>query len=277
MVGYLAEQGAARRPARLWPARTWREPGALDVGRKRPRDLAAVRDGLAQAEAMRALLAGDRARRPRAAATPGRSRHHDDLVERFARRWPDCRWPARRRLHRAGYAPELDRAARPCRDESRRRIAGLQSRYAEETGIACSKVRHNNVLGYYIEVTATHAPKLTAGDTKAFIHRQTLANAVRFTTVELSRAGAEDRDRRRRALAIELQLFEDLVGEVTTAEWDRAGRAGAGELDVARRRHAGRRGAGAGPVIEETTPSSQGAPSRGRARLKRGGQRLHRQ
>src|SRR5205085_7432492 len=61
----------------------------------------------------------------------------------------------------AGYAGELDEL-RLLRDQSRKLMAQLQARYAEETAIASLKIRHNNVLGYYIEVTPQHAGKLNA-------------------------------------------------------------------------------------------------------------------
>ncbi|MGO7288087.1 hypothetical protein ACCT25_38280, partial [Rhizobium ruizarguesonis] len=48
---------------------------------------------------------------------------------------------------------ELDEV-RALRDQSRRVIAGLQLQYAEETGIRSLKIKHNNVLGYFIEVSA---------------------------------------------------------------------------------------------------------------------------
>ena len=89
---------------------------------------------------------------------------------------------------RAGYDGELDEV-RALRDQSRRVIAGMERDLAEETGIRSLKIRHNNVLGYYIEITANHAAALTEGEAKSrFIHRQTMANALRFTTRELSRA-----------------------------------------------------------------------------------------
>jgi DNA mismatch repair protein MutS len=86
---------------------------------------------------------------------------------------------------RAGYDGALDEA-RALRDESRRVIAGLQARYAEATAVRALKIRHNNVLGYFVEVTAQHGEKLLAAPLNAtFIHRQTLAGQVRFTTTEL--------------------------------------------------------------------------------------------
>src|SRR5690606_14959838 len=88
---------------------------------------------------------------------------------------------------REGYDAELDEM-RALRDQSRRVIAGMERDLIEETGIRSLKIRHNNILGYYIEVTANNAGVLTdSPEAKArFIHRQTMANAMRFTTTELA-------------------------------------------------------------------------------------------
>jgi DNA mismatch repair protein MutS len=110
-----------------------------------------------------------------------------------------------------GYAPDLDEL-RLLRDESRKLIAALQTRYQAETGIPSLKIRHNNVLGYYIEATATHAEKILGKP--GFIHRQTMANAARFTTVELGELESKLSSAADKALGVELRLFEDLVGEV---------------------------------------------------------------
>jgi len=111
----------------------------------------------------------------------------------------------------AGYSDELDEW-RSLRDESRRMIAGLQARYAGETAIAALKIRHNNVIGYYIEVSANHAGKLGP----EFIHRQTMAGAQRYTTAELADLETKIASAAERALALELRLWEELVGEVMT-------------------------------------------------------------
>ena len=112
---------------------------------------------------------------------------------------------------RRGYDLALDEV-RDLRDESRRLIAGLQQRYADETGISSLKIKHNNVLGYHIDIRATHAEKLL--NSEQFIHRQTTAQSVRFTTTELAEmerdmAGAADR-----ALAKELEIFAVLRGTI---------------------------------------------------------------
>ncbi|MDA0703244.1 MAG: DNA mismatch repair protein MutS, partial [Proteobacteria bacterium] len=89
-----------------------------------------------------------------------------------------------------------------------------QTRYAKETRVQALKIRHNNVLGYFIEVTQVHAEKLKTGSDGPFIHRQTMANAMRFTTVELGELEEKIARAAERALAVELRLFDDLVAEI---------------------------------------------------------------
>ncbi len=119
---------------------------------------------------------------------------------------------------RAGYDASLDEA-RGLRDESRRVIAGLQARYAEETGVRSLKIRHNNVLGYYVEVTAGQAQALTTGGgAEKFIHRQTMASAMRFTTTELGALEQKIASAAERALSVELSIFDDLSARVAAEE-----------------------------------------------------------
>ncbi|MBL1234146.1 MAG: DNA mismatch repair protein MutS, partial [Rhodobiaceae bacterium] len=92
--------------------------------------------------------------------------------------------------------------------------AGLQIKYAEETGITALKVKHNNVLGYHIDVPERHAAKLLAEPfSESYIHRQSLASSVRFTTVELSELATRIAEAGGRALALEQDLFDHLVSE----------------------------------------------------------------
>ena len=121
---------------------------------------------------------------------------------------------------RAGYEAALDEA-RALRDESRRIIAGLQVNYAETTGVRALKIRHNNVLGYFVDVTAQHGDKLMSAPLNAtFIHRQTLAGQVRFTTTELGELEAKIANAADRALALELEIFDRLAATVTAASVD---------------------------------------------------------
>ncbi|WP_310241055.1 DNA mismatch repair protein MutS [Rhizobium rosettiformans] len=119
---------------------------------------------------------------------------------------------------RDGAIPELDEL-RALRDQSRRVIAGLQLQYAEETGIKSLKIKHNNVLGYFIEVTAGNAGPMTDTDEakSRFIHRQTMANAMRFTTTELADLESRIANAAGQALSLELAAFDQMVSQVIAA------------------------------------------------------------
>jgi DNA mismatch repair protein MutS len=192
----------------------------IAVGRGGPRDLAAIRDGIfAAAEFAKRL--GYLAELPRDLAQVTEALRHSDttLAEELRKVLAD-ELPASRRdggFVRAGCAPALDEA-RALRDESRRVIAGLQVRYAELTGIRALKIRHNNVLGYFVDVSAQHGDKLMGAPLNAtFIHRQTTAGQVRFTTTELGELEAKIATAAERALALELEIFERLATAVVAA------------------------------------------------------------
>jgi DNA mismatch repair protein MutS len=205
----------------------------LTLGRGGPRDLAGLRDTLGETATIRAMLAGDGlAPPPELLVAASRDLgEHSVLVDRLARALA-AELPLLARdggFIAPGYAPELDEL-RMLRDESRRTMANLQARYAAETGVASLKIRHNNVLGFYIEVGPSHAAKLTGN----FIHRQTLASAVRFSTVELGELESKISSAADKALALELGLFEALVGEATSrAEEIARAAAGLAGLDLA--------------------------------------------
>ena len=115
---------------------------------------------------------------------------------------------------REGYHSGLDELRR-LRDESRRIIASMQAGYAEQTGVKNLKIKHNNVLGYFIEVTANNSDALTSDEGKAtYIHRQTLANAMRFTTTELADLETKIANAAGQALQIELEIFDQQVAAV---------------------------------------------------------------
>ncbi len=108
--------------------------------------------------------------------------------------------------------------SRSLRDESRQVVAQLQARYADDTGVKTLKIRHNNVLGYFVDVTAQHGEKLLGAPLNAtFIHRQTLAGQVRFTTTELGELEAKIANAADRALNLELEMFERLAATTIAA------------------------------------------------------------
>ena len=132
-----------------------------------------------------------------------------------------------------GYDAELDEA-RKLSNEGRSVIASMQANFAEQTGISSLKIKHNNVLGYFIETTALHAEKmLSAPWSETFIHRQTTANAVRFTTVELSDLETRILNAGGRALEIEKRIYSSLTTAILeTAATVATTSAALAELDV---------------------------------------------
>jgi DNA mismatch repair protein MutS len=184
----------------------------LDLGRGGPRDLACLRLGLDVAERAGAHLSGalpelldEAANRLAAADFPLAGRLSQALADDL---------PLMRRdggFVRAGWDRELDET-RALRDESRRVIAELQARYAGESGVKALKIRHNNVLGYFVEVPqgageAFLKPPLR----ETFVHRQTMAGAMRFSTAELSGLESAIASAAERALAREIEIFDELA------------------------------------------------------------------
>jgi DNA mismatch repair protein MutS len=192
----------------------------LVVGRGGPRDLAAIRDGIAAAgELARRLDTLAEAPAEIVDAVAGLRRPDPALAQELAGALAD-ELPLLKRdggFVRAGCESALDEA-RALRDESRRVIAALQARYADETGVKSLKIRHNNVLGYFVDVTAQHGEKLMSAPLNAtFIHRQTLAGQVRFTTTELGGLEAKIANAAERALNLELEIFDRLSASVVAA------------------------------------------------------------
>ncbi|MGD9837884.1 MAG: DNA mismatch repair protein MutS [Afipia sp.] len=192
----------------------------LSVGRGGPRDLAALRDGILAADRILDRL-GKIEKLPRdiSLAIEALRRPSRDLAQEFAHGLADD-LPLFKRdggFVRTGYEAALDET-RNLRDASRLVVAAMQARYADDTGIKGLKIRHNNVLGYFVEVSAQHGDKLMAAPLNAtFIHRQTLAGQVRFTTTELGEIEAKIANAGDRALGLELEIFDRLCAQAVTA------------------------------------------------------------
>ena len=133
-----------------------------------------------------------------------------------------------------GYRDELDEV-RQLRDEGRSVVAKMQVQFVTDTGISALKIKHNNVLGYFIETTSTHAEKMLSPPlSDTFIHRQTTANQVRFTTVELSELETKILNAGNHAVELEKKLYASLREAIL----QRAGEIGAtsaalAEIDLA--------------------------------------------
>jgi DNA mismatch repair protein MutS len=185
----------------------------LGLDRGGPRDLAALRDGLAASAAIAQTLRAVEALPPALLGCRERLGRNDgalasDLALMLAEDLPLNRRDGG--FVRAGACLPLDEA-RALRDESRRVVAEMQARYAEEAGTRQLKIKHNNFLGYYIETPQAQGEALLkAPHSATFIHRQTMADAMRFTTNALIDLEARIASAADRALALELEAFERL-------------------------------------------------------------------
>ncbi len=115
-----------------------------------------------------------------------------------------------------GYNQKLDEL-NDLSNNSKLIIASLKAKYIEITKINSLKICFNNVLGYFIEVSPQHKDKL---DNASFIHRQTIASAVRFTTIELKEVEEKIINAKALITNIELEIFEYIRG-VIIAESER--------------------------------------------------------
>jgi DNA mismatch repair protein MutS len=207
----------------------------ISLARGGPRDLAAIKDGLLAAKALGELHRLDET----FDAPPAEVSHAldavgpwtEDLVQSLSHYLAD-ELPLMTRdggFIRKEAVQDLDEL-RGLRDDARKVIAGLQQNYAELAGVKNLKIRHNNMLGYYIEVPASHGERLRTEHIDLFIHRQSMANAMRFTT-ELESKIAQAAGK---AVALELEIFDDLCAEVLKKAEEVARLAGAlAGLDVA--------------------------------------------
>jgi DNA mismatch repair protein MutS len=195
----------------------------LSVGRGGPRDLLALKDGLDSGEALAATLRAE----PEALAPPpikgvegplaaivAACSDHRTLIDALAVALAD-EPPLFARdggFIRMGYRAELDEQ-RTLRDDSRKTVAALETKYRTASGVPSLKIRHNNMIGYHIEVTATHADKLDLA-ALGFTRRQSMSNATRFSTAELAELETRIGRAADQALALELAIFDELVTKV---------------------------------------------------------------
>jgi DNA mismatch repair protein MutS len=183
----------------------------LALDRAGPRDLVAIRSGLEQAAEIQQRHQGISA--PETLATALIDLTGFEQLQALLDRALIAEPPL---LARDGgfvapeFHAELDEV-RTLRDEGRGVIASMQKGFVDVTGITSLKIKHNNVLGYFIETPSSHADKmLNPPLSDKFIHRQTTANAVRFTTIELSELETRILNAGGRAIEIEKGIFEDL-------------------------------------------------------------------
>ncbi|WP_394659111.1 DNA mismatch repair protein MutS [uncultured Novosphingobium sp.] len=191
--------------------------GRVVAGRGSPRDLGQLRDGLGGARGIHERLARHQDMPGLLARLLPALAGHGELVD-----WLNRALVAAPPTERGqggfiaeGYDAALDELRRTS-GNARRAIAALEARYREETGVAALKIKHNNVLGYFIEVPQRHADKLLLPDS-GFTHRQTMAGAMRFNAMALHEEASRIAEAGGHALAAEESHFEELVAAVVAA------------------------------------------------------------
>ena len=179
----------------------------LSMGRGGPRDLGALRQTLRQTLALETYWNEEHPFQSWVETLKGHEEIHALLQQALSDELPlltrDGGFTA------SGYNQQLDHF-RQLRDNSRQLVQNLQQQYIEKTGISTLKIRHNHVLGYHIDISPSHAPKIPYD----FIHRQSLASSLRYTTVELAELEKAIESAASQALLLELSLFEQLVEAV---------------------------------------------------------------
>ena len=191
--------------------------GRVVAGRGSPRDLGQLRDGLAEARRIHDFL---KTRTDRPALLEGLMPSltgHAALTDHFSRALVPA--PPTERSQGGFIAEGYDHALDELREISgnaRRAIAALETKYRAATGIATLKVKHNGVLGYFIEVPARQADALMTSDS-GFTHRQTMAGAVRFNALALHEEASRIAQASGHALAAEEAHFEELCERAVAA------------------------------------------------------------
>ena len=208
--------------------------GRVVAGRGSPRDLGQLRDGLSEARRVRDHLARRDDRPDLLGELMPLLGGHGALTDLYSRALVPT--PPTERAQGGfiaeGYDAALD-ALRQTSGNARRAIAALEAKYREETGIAALKIRHNGVLGYFVEVPAKHADRLMAADS-GFTHRQTMAGAVRFNALALHEEASRIAEAGGHSLAAEEAHFEELVAVAVASRQAIAATAAAlARIDVA--------------------------------------------
>jgi len=197
----------------------------LSLGRGGPRDLAALRDGLIQAQALQPLLNHE------SPALLQQVKQKLTLPTEIIDLIDDLKIALKEELPllsrdggfvATGYNPVIDEL-HSLQQDSKKIMAQMQGKYAHISGIPSLKIKHNLILGYFIEVTPSVADKAfntrdpeKGEDSRLFIHRQSLATSARFTTVELADLDKKISEADARTLQLELQIFNEFVTRIIT-------------------------------------------------------------
>ena len=190
----------------------------LSIDRSGPRDLSSIKNGLVQAEQLNQVFSN--------IDLPDPIKEKKDMLIGFS----DTISMLSNALDenppqlikdgnfiKKGFSKSLDEH-QLLRDDNKKIISQLQSIYIEKTGISSLKIKYNNVLGYFIETTTNHSEKMFSQVfSDLFIHRQTTANSVRFTTIELSSLETKLLNATGAISSLEKEIFDALKSSVLSS------------------------------------------------------------
>lgn len=186
----------------------------ISLARGSPRDLAAIRDGLSLSAEIHSHIHGNDL--PKGLENiQNNLDYHTDLVNKLDEALAIVLPPHTRDggFIARGYSRDFDELCK-FRDESRQLVVELQAKYINLSGVQNLKIKHNNVLGYFVEVSLRNKEFMTAGLADIFIHRQTMKNAIRYSTLELSELEGKIASAADKILAMELAFFADLANKI---------------------------------------------------------------
>ena len=118
---------------------------------------------------------------------------------------------------RPGYNATLDQL-HELKTNQKTAVNELEKKYIDETGIQNLRIRSTSILGYFIEVPAKMAKDMI--QLPQFLHRQSVLNAARFTTVELNEMEQEINSADDKALALEFSLYDNLIDKTLCVTTD---------------------------------------------------------
>ncbi|WP_068084510.1 DNA mismatch repair protein MutS [Polycladidibacter stylochi] len=190
----------------------------LTVGRGGPRDMQAIATALASAREISGLIAsaGQSPKEIKEVLAALQNAPHqlgEELGKAIAEEPPLLKRDGG--FVAVGYNQQLDEI-KALRDQSRKVIAKMQADLSEELSIRSLKIKHNNVLGWFIEAPTAQCEPMKE-NAERFIHRQTMAGAMRFTTTELAELESKIASAGERSLAIEMEIFDRLLEQIIQA------------------------------------------------------------
>ncbi len=108
-----------------------------------------------------------------------------------------------------GFSPELDNFMQ-YRHDGEHYIRKLEYQYREEMGYDGLKIKHNNIIGHFIEINSKFAQNIPSH----FDHKQTLSGLARYNTPQLQELAQKISNATDMAIGCEAQIFNEICGKI---------------------------------------------------------------